>query len=128
MPYSPSVAKSTPRSAASSSRSLMSISFPMAAKVWTASDGTSHLQGDLHRRPRGLCWRLAESTKGRSMPLAVTNVEVSIFLHITAVVVGFGVTFSEAVMFPVAMKTSARNLPYVHRLQLVLNQYFAIPG
>ena len=62
------------------------------------------------------------------MPLAVTNVEFSIFLHITAVVVGFGATFSESVMFPVAMKMSARNLPYVHRLQLTLNQFFAIPA
>ena len=62
------------------------------------------------------------------MPLAVTNVEFSIFLHITAVVVGFGSTFSESVMFPVAMKMSARNLPYVHRLQLVINQFFAIPA
>jgi uncharacterized membrane protein len=62
------------------------------------------------------------------MPLAVTNVEFSIFLHIAAVVVGFGSTFSESVMFPVAMRMSARNLPYVHRLQLVLNQFFAIPA
>jgi uncharacterized membrane protein len=62
------------------------------------------------------------------MPLAVENVEISIFLHITAVVVGFGSTFSESVMFPVAMKMSARNLPYVHRLQLVINQFFAIPA
>jgi hypothetical protein len=42
--------------------------------------------------------------------------------------VGLGATFSESVMFPVAMKMSARNLPYVHRLQLVLNQFFAIPA
>ena len=62
------------------------------------------------------------------MPLAVTNVDFSIFLHVTAVVVGFGSTFSESVMFPVAMKMSARNLPYVHRLQLVINQFFAIPA
>jgi uncharacterized membrane protein len=62
------------------------------------------------------------------MPLAVTNVDFSIFLHVTAVVVGFGSTFSESVMFPVAMKMSARHLPYVHRLQLVLNQFFAIPA
>jgi uncharacterized membrane protein len=62
------------------------------------------------------------------MPLAVTNYEFSVFLHVTAVVVGFGSTFSESVMFPVAMKMSARNLPYVHRLQLVLNQFFAIPA
>jgi uncharacterized membrane protein len=62
------------------------------------------------------------------MPLAVESYEFSIFLHITAVVVGFGSTFSESVMFPVAMKMSARNLPFVHRLQLVLNQFFAIPA
>jgi hypothetical protein len=62
------------------------------------------------------------------MPLAVTNYDFSVFLHVAAVVVGFGVTFSESVMFPVAMKMSARNLPFVHRLQLVLNQFFAIPA
>jgi len=62
------------------------------------------------------------------MPLAVTNYDFSVFLHVTAVVVGFGATFSESVMFPVAMKMSARHLPYVHRLQLVLNQFFALPA
>jgi uncharacterized membrane protein len=62
------------------------------------------------------------------MPLAVTNYELSVFIHVTAVVVGFGSTFAESVMFPVAMKMSARNLPYVHRLQLVLNQFFGLPA
>jgi hypothetical protein len=62
------------------------------------------------------------------MPLAVTSYDFSVFLHVTAVVLGFGSTFSESVMFPVAMKLGARNLPYVHRLQLVLNQFFAIPA
>lgn len=62
------------------------------------------------------------------MPLAVTNYEVSVFIHITAVMVGFGMTFAESVMFPVAMKMSARHLPYVHRLQLVINQFFALPA
>ena len=42
--------------------------------------------------------------------------------------VGFGTTFAESIMFPVAMKMSARNLPFVHRLQLVINQFFAIPA
>jgi uncharacterized membrane protein len=42
--------------------------------------------------------------------------------------VGFGATFAESVMFPVAMRLSPRHLPYVHRLQLTLNQFFAIPG
>jgi hypothetical protein len=62
------------------------------------------------------------------MPLAVTNYEVSVWIHITAVMVGFGMTFAESVMFPVAMKMSARHLPYVHRLQLVINQFFALPA
>lgn len=62
------------------------------------------------------------------MPLAITSYEFSLFLHITAVMVGLGATFAESVMFPVAMKLSARHLPYVHRLQLVLNQFFAVPA
>jgi Predicted integral membrane protein (DUF2269) len=62
------------------------------------------------------------------MPLAVSSYEVSVFLHITAVVVGFGATFAEAVMFPVALKMGPRNLPYVHRLQLTINQFFAVPA
>lgn len=60
--------------------------------------------------------------------LAVTNYEFSMFIHLTAVMVGFGSTFAEAVMFPVAMKMSPRHLPYVHRLQLTLNQFFALPA
>ena len=59
---------------------------------------------------------------------AVSVYEISLWLHITAVVVGFGATFAEAVMFPVAMKLDARHLPYVHRLQLVINQYLATPA
>jgi uncharacterized membrane protein len=61
-------------------------------------------------------------------PLAITGYEFSLFLHITAVVVGLGATFAEAVMFPVAMKVGARHLPYVHRLQLAINQYFVGPA
>jgi uncharacterized membrane protein len=60
--------------------------------------------------------------------LAVTSYEFSVFLHVTAVVVGFGATFAESIMFPVALKLSPRHLPYVHRLQLAINQYFATPA
>jgi uncharacterized membrane protein len=63
-----------------------------------------------------------------TLPLAVTSYEFSIFLHITAVVVGFGATFAESIMFPVALKLSPRHLPYVHRLQLAINQWFATPA
>lgn len=62
------------------------------------------------------------------MELAVTSYEFSVFIHITAVVVGFGATFAESVMFPVAMSTSPRHLPYLHRIQLVINRYFALPA
>jgi hypothetical protein len=61
-------------------------------------------------------------------PIAVTGYEISLFVHITAVVVGFGATFAESIMFPVAMKLDARHLPYVHRLQLAINQWFAGPA
>jgi uncharacterized membrane protein len=59
---------------------------------------------------------------------AVSTFEVSLFLHVTAVVVGFGATFAESIMFPVAMKLDARHLPYVHRLQLAINQRLATPA
>ena len=62
------------------------------------------------------------------MPLAVSSYELSLFIHVTAVVVGFGATFAESVLFPVAMKMSPRNLPYLHRLQLTINQFFAAPA
>jgi uncharacterized membrane protein len=62
------------------------------------------------------------------MPLAVTSYEFSVFLHITAVVVGFGATFAEAIMFPVAMSMDKRNLPYLHRLQRSINTWLATPG
>ena len=42
--------------------------------------------------------------------------------------VGFGSTFAEAIMFPVALRTNVRHLPYVHRLQLAINQWLASPA
>ncbi len=48
--------------------------------------------------------------------------DLSLFVHITAVVVGLGATFAEALAFPVAMKVGPRHLPYVHQLQLAINQ------
>lgn len=60
--------------------------------------------------------------------LAITAFDISVFLHVTAVVVGFGATFAESLMFPVAMALDARHLPYVHRLQLAINQRLATPA
>jgi uncharacterized membrane protein len=59
---------------------------------------------------------------------AVTAYNVSVFIHVTAVVVGFGATFAESVLFPVAMKLDRRHLPYVHQVQLTINRYFAGPA
>jgi len=60
--------------------------------------------------------------------LAATSYDYSLFLHITAAVVGFGTTFAESITFPVAMKLDKRHLPYVHRLQRTINTYFALPA
>jgi uncharacterized membrane protein len=63
------------------------------------------------------------------MPLAVTNVEVSLFLHITAAIVGLGVTFAEGLTYPVAMwMKNPRFLPYKHRLQFTINVVLAAPA
>jgi uncharacterized membrane protein len=60
--------------------------------------------------------------------VAVSSLEFAIFLHITAAVVGFGSTFAESIVFPVAMKMDKRHLPYVHRLQRTINTWFALPA
>jgi uncharacterized membrane protein len=62
------------------------------------------------------------------MLATISAYTVSVWIHISAVVVGFGATFAEAVMFPVAMKLDKRHLPYVHRVQLVINQRLASPA
>ena len=59
---------------------------------------------------------------------AITAYNVSVWIHVTAVVVGFGATFAEALMFPVAMKMDPRHLPYVHRLGITINRYLANPA
>ena len=62
------------------------------------------------------------------MLATVDAYNISLFLHISAVVIGFGATYAEAVMFPVAMKVDKRHLPYVHRLGMAINQWLATPG
>jgi uncharacterized membrane protein len=62
------------------------------------------------------------------MPLAVTNYELSLFIHITAAIVGLGVTFAEAFTYPVAMRLGPRFLPFKHRLQLALNVWLVLPA
>jgi uncharacterized membrane protein len=61
-------------------------------------------------------------------PPAVSLYEISLSLHIIAVVVGLGATFALSVTFPVALSLDPRHLPYVHRLSLAVNSYLASPG
>ena len=58
----------------------------------------------------------------------VDGYNISVWLHITAVMVGFGSTFALAIATPVALKLDPRHLPYVHQLSLNLNRFFAMPA
>ena len=59
---------------------------------------------------------------------AITGYQFSLFLHITAVMVGFGATFALAVTTPLALKMDPRHIPYVHQLSLTLGRFFATPA
>ena len=61
--------------------------------------------------------------------IAVVNgYNISLWLHITAVMVGFGSTFALAIATPVALKLDPRHLPYVHQLSIAINRFFATPA
>jgi hypothetical protein len=62
------------------------------------------------------------------MTFAVTFYDVSVWLHVSAVVVGFGATFAESLTFPLALKAGKQHLPYVHRLGIAINQRLASPA
>ena len=62
------------------------------------------------------------------MLASVTAYNVSIFIHVTAVVVGFGATFAESIAFPIISRTSVRHLPYLHQLQIAINRWLATPA
>ena len=62
------------------------------------------------------------------MLAAVDAYSISVFLHIAAVVVGFGSTYALAITFPVAMAMDKRYLPYVHALGMRINQWLATPA
>jgi len=53
---------------------------------------------------------------------------LSLWLHISAAVVGLGATFALAVGFPLALKLDARYLPFVHHLSLDINRKLASPA
>jgi uncharacterized membrane protein len=53
---------------------------------------------------------------------------ISLWLHISAAVVGLGSTFALSVGFPLALKLDPRHLPFVHRLSLEVTRKLASPA
>src|SRR3954447_8512816 len=68
------------------------------------------------------------SGTNRRMLATVTAYNVSLFIHIAAVVVGFGSTYALALTFPVAMKLHPAPPPYVHALGLAIGRFMATPA
>jgi uncharacterized membrane protein len=62
------------------------------------------------------------------MPLGVTSYEVSLFIHITAAIVGLGATFAEGLTYPLAIRLDPRYLPFKHAIQLAINGLLALPA
>jgi uncharacterized membrane protein len=59
---------------------------------------------------------------------ALTTFELSLFVHISAVVVGLGATFAESLTYAAVMRVDPRHLPAKHGLQLAINTYLALPS
>jgi uncharacterized membrane protein len=62
------------------------------------------------------------------MLATITAYNVSVFIHIAAVVVGFGSTYALSLTFPVAMRIDPRHLPYVHALSSAVGRFMATPA
>src|SRR4051812_2763533 len=58
----------------------------------------------------------------------ITAYNVSVFIHIAAVVVGFGATYALSLTFPIAMRVDPRHLPYVHELAGAVSRFMATPA
>jgi hypothetical protein len=57
-----------------------------------------------------------------------TLYNISLWLHITAAVVGLGATFALSVGYPLALKLDARYMPFVHHLSLNIIRKLASPA
>lgn len=52
----------------------------------------------------------------------------SLWLHISAAVVGLGATFALSIGYPLALKLDARYMPFVHHLSMNINRKLAAPA
>ncbi|HEX6026533.1 MAG TPA: DUF2269 family protein [Solirubrobacter sp.] len=53
---------------------------------------------------------------------------ISVWIHVSAAVVGLGSTFALAVGFPLAQRLDARYMPFIHHLSEALNSRLAGPA
>jgi hypothetical protein len=58
----------------------------------------------------------------------LSGYNISLWIHISAAVIGLGATFAEAIAFQVALKMDPRVMPFVHRMQRTINQRLANPA
>src|SRR5438309_11918413 len=62
------------------------------------------------------------------MILASTGYDVVLAVHIMAVVIAFGWTFSLPIVYAVAAKQDPRSLPLLHRVELLISRYLLNPA
>ena len=60
--------------------------------------------------------------------LAASLYEVVLAVHIMAVVIAFGVTFSYPIIFAVGAKYGPRSLPLLHRIEYTIERWLVNPG
>jgi uncharacterized membrane protein len=60
--------------------------------------------------------------------LAVTNYEISLFIHICAAIIGLGVAFAESLLYPVALMLGPQHFAFKHRLQFIANTTIVLPA
>ena len=53
---------------------------------------------------------------------------ISLWLHISAAVVGLGATFALSVAFPLALRLDARHMPFIHRMNMEVLRKLASPA
>ena len=62
------------------------------------------------------------------MPLAVTGYDVVMAIHIMAVVIAFGWTFTLPIVYAIAARQDPRSLPTLHRIEFATFRYVANPA
>jgi uncharacterized membrane protein len=62
------------------------------------------------------------------VPPGVTTYDVVLAVHIMAVVIAFGWTFSLPIVYLVAAKRDPRSLPVLHRIELLISRFLLNPA